>query len=1116
MFQLVLGRSGSGKTKYLLDYAAEYVRGGGSGLILIVPEQFSFETERAILRLLGARHSAGVEVLSFTRLLDSFRRKYGGRGMEPVNEAERTLLMSRAVHTVSDYLEVYAKSLDSPDFIRELIALSARCKQSGIRPEQLNAVSGELESGLLRDKSHELSLVLQTYDALVNIAHTEPLDALDRLAEALEKSDFFAGRTVLVDAFKSFTAQEYKILRTIFRQAETVKIALCTDSAGECGACSRFYITTETAHRLRRIASADAVEMEPPKILYESPRFSSPELAALEENLFESNDFVYDEPASAVTVYRALNRMGECDYVAREIKRLLREEHYRCREIAVIMRDENDYMRPLMGALERYGVPVFEDRRSSISSQPLMVLVRCALKMACSGLDTDTLMRYAKSGICGISGDEIARLENYALMWNIRPAEWRQKFEKHPRGLETSFTPEDKQDLNEIEQTRSALIGPILSFCSRVRQETSGMEIAAAVYALLEKIGAPENLLTLARKFESRGETELALEQERVWDILMDILSAFGGVYESECLTVKKFFSLFEIIVSLQTLGNIPQGLDNITIATADRARLNAPRAVFLLGANEGVFPAVVSEGGLFTDREYRTLKEHGLELGGICENRALEERFVTYCAVAAPSEKLYITHAQANEKGDGLSPSILVDECLRILPGCVKKEQGMEHDLERIESGKSALALYAARVSGDTPEKRTLEQYLDSREEYRGIADAIRSSAARTQDRRMDPGIAVKLFGRRMSLSASQIEAYYQCPFQYYCKYGLRARPRATAQLDAMRSGTAIHYVLEHIIRERGAGGLASCTPEERRILVEKYLYQYRDAFMGGASAMTARDRYTFSTLVRTVNRLIDRIAEEFGVCSFEPVDFELDIGSTIEPYTLKLDDGGELRVMGKVDRVDLCERDGEKMIRIVDYKSGTKEFRLSDVLQGLNIQMVLYLMCIVRNGGKHYGEPIVPAGVLYLSSKGPDKNLRRHATDREIVKQQDDAYRMSGMVLNDERVILAMESDGIGKYIPAGVKSDGSTTGKVMSSEQFRKLSGRIDDLLRQMAAHLYAGEIPAYPAYTRTHDKTCEYCDYRDICRNNGQVRRALTDMNDSDCLNELEQDGGESNA
>lgn len=1118
MLQLVLGRSGSGKTKYLLDMAADQVHGGGAAVILIVPEQFSFETERAVLRLLGPQQSTCVEVLSFTRLLDSFRRTYGGRGLEPVNEAERALLMSQAVHTVQDQLQVYDKSADSPDFIRELLAFSARCKQSGIHPEQLGQVSGELEGGLLQDKSRELSMILQSYDVLVNESRSEPLDALDRLADALEQRDFFAGKSVLIDAFKSFTAQEYRILRAILKQAASVAVSLCTDRAGEQPACSRFSITSDTLRRLMRLAASCGVPVQAPQILHGSPRFLAPELAALEENLFEPNGAVYDGPADGVTVYRAMDRAGECDYTAREIKRLLREEHYRCREIAVIMRNESDYMRPLMGALERYGVPVFEDRRSSIASQPLMVLVRCALKMACSGPDTDTLMRYAKSGICGIPGDQIADLENYALMWNIRSAEWRQPFTKHPRGLETAFTPEDEQALQSVEQARRALIDPLIVFFARVRQEATGQELAAALYALLESIRASENLLELARKFEARGETELALEQERVWELLMEILGAFGGVYGAQMLTVRKFFALFEVAVSLQTLGNIPQGLDNITIGTADRARLNAPRAVFLLGVNEGVFPAPAAEGGLFTDREYRTLEQHGIELGGICEERALEERFITYCAASAPSERLYLTYAQADEKGEGLSPSILADECLHILPHCVKKEQGLERDLERIESGKSALSLYAARMFGETGVKRELESYLNSRPEYSGVAAAIRSNARQTPAQIHDPAVAGKLFGRNMTLSASQIETYYQCPFQYYCKYGLKARPRTRAQLDALRSGTAIHYVLEHIIRERGAGGLASCTPEERLRLVEKYLYHYREAYMGGEEAMTARDRYAFSALVRTVFTLIERIAAEFGVCDFEPVDFELDIGDggTIAPYKLTLEGGGELRVMGKVDRVDLCRKDGETMIRVVDYKSGAKEFRLCDVMQGLNIQMVLYLMCLVKNGGSHYGDALVPAGVLYLSSKGPDKNLGRHATEREIVKKQDSAYRMSGMVLDDARVILAMEKDGAEKYIPAYVDPNGQPGGNVISPQQFQNLNRQIDGLLRQMAEQLHAGAIPAYPVYGKAHDKTCEYCDYQDICRDSGQQKRVLREFKHDRCLAELQQEGGTDNA
>ena len=1109
MLQLVLGRSGSGKTQYLLEYAASRAKDGGSRVILMVPEQFSFETERAVLRLLGPRGAQNVEVLSFTRLTDSFRRAYGGGGLAPVSEAERTLLMSRALDTVSDRMALYAKSVSSPEFIRDLIGLSAQCRQSGLSPGALGEISDGLEKGILKDKTHELSLILQAYDTLVHEQHTEPLDELDRLAQALEEHPYFAGKTVVLDAFKGFTVQEYRVLRVILRQAERVMISLCTDQE-EPSACSRFSVTSQTARRLLRFARSDGVTIQPPHVLREGKRFLSPELSVLEEHLFEPSDFSSPDPAGGVTVYRAFNRAGECDYTAREIKRLLREERYRCREIAVIMRDEEAYLRPLMGALTRYGVPVFEDRRRSLTSQPLVVLVRCALKIACGGFDADSVLRYAKTGLCGSDRDAVSVLENYAVMWNIRYSQWKEPFVRHPRGLETEFTPEDRRLLDRIEQTRVQIIEPLCRFSAAVR-ETDGRGIAGAVYELLESTGVPTGLLKLARTFEARGEMELALEQERVWDILMELLGAFGDVYGSCTLDPRRFLSLFEIMLSLQTLGNIPQGLDQIVIGTADRARLSSPRAVFLIGANEGVFPAVAAQGGLFTDMEYRTLKECGAELGGICEERALEERFITYCAASAPRERLYITWAQADEKGEGLSPSILVDECRRILPRCVQKAQGLESALEQIESGKSALAFYALRCGEDSSERQALEAYLGSLPEYGGVIGAIRRSAEHERAQIRDPAVARRLFGTEMTISASRVETYYQCPFQYYCRYGLRAMPRTTAQLDALRSGTAVHYVLEQILRECGSGGLVRMNPDERLRLVEKYLDRYRRDYMGGADAMTARDRYAFSTLVRTVYTLIGRMAEEFRECSFEPADLELDIGEgeAIPPYTVELEDGTVLRIQGKVDRVDVCRKGGETLLRIVDYKSGAREFRLSDVMQGLNIQMVLYLMCIQQGGAERYGDRIVPAGVLYLSSRGPDKNLGRHATDREIQKKQDDAYRMSGMVLDDEQVILAMESSGGGKYIPAGIDAQEKTFGSVISSREYRALTRRIDSLLREMAQGLRSGRVEALPAFSRTHDKICAFCDYHDVCRDDGTHPRVLDELSHDQCREALKE-------
>lgn len=1088
MLQLVFGRAGSGKTQYARELLCSLAKQGGQGLILLVPEQFSFESERAILHMLGPKEAALVEVLSFTRLADSFRRAYGGVCGECIDDAGRALTMSLALESVWEQLELYSRNRDTAHLVSELLSVSTQCKQACIAPDALLEASVQMEDGLLKKKTREIALILASYEALVAGRFTDMLDEPQRLYEGLKIHPYFQGKTIVVDAFKSFTAQERRVLSLAIEQAKEVIVTLCAQGLPTpADAGTRFALTARTAGRLVRDARRAGVQVRPPVYLTQQHRFASQALAVLEEGLFEPGAAVYAQAAPEVTVYSAQSRYGECDFTAREIKRLLREEAYRCREIAVIMRDEQAYTGPLAAAFTRYGVPVFEDKRSPVMTQPLMLLVRAALEIAANGFRTQTLMRYLKTGLTGITREEIAQLENYAILWQIDYSGWIKPFERHPRGMETEFTENDIHLLERINSVRKKAVAPLLRLRKAVG-DTDGQGIAAAVYDLLAKTGVQKSLLAFALALEEEGEVQLALEQERVWDMLMELLNASAVILGDRKTAVKNYAALLDTMLSMQEIGSIPQGLDEITVGSAERVRVNSPRAVFLLGVNEGVFPAAVQEGGLFTDKERRVLQEAGLELGDPCEDKAVEERFVAYNSASAARERLYLTYALADEIGNLLRPSVLAAQCMRLVPQCRRLSQGGEPFLSMVESGKSALSLYAQHIGDSSEYESALAAYLACSPAYQGTVRAIRRAALEEPFSIEDGAAAVTLFGRDMYISASRAEAYYACPFQYFCRYGLNAKPRAIAQLDALQSGTVIHYILEQMLREHGAGGLAALTPPQRLACIERHLLYYRDAYLGGEQVMTQRDKYTFGRLARTVFSLIERLAQEFAHCKFEPVDFELNIDrdGEIDPYCVTLDDGSQVRVRGKVDRVDLLRTPQGSMVRIVDYKSGIKKFRLCDVLSGLNIQMILYLMCIEKNGAQRYGQGITPAGVLYLSAREPSPSLPRDASQEAVEKARTAAYRMSGMVLGDPDVILAMEDTGGGVFIPASVTPDGAPAGNIISAREYTRLTQKVDELLRQMAQGLHRGNIAALPAENAEYQQTCLYCDYGDICR------------------------------
>lgn len=1147
MYQLLIGPSGSGKTHYILNALKERTRKGQKNLLWLVPEQHSFECERALLRELGPVDAARVQVLSFSRLADHVFRQVGGMAGNRLDDGTRALLMSRAL----EQMAAVGEDTDTPvgdlrpglaadsDYIEQLLTLWQELRQCETTPAMLEQMAERLsdEDGpdaLLTQKVNNLYRVFSAYEGLALATGADELDTLTRLAEALPESTLPESAAVFVDGFKGFTAQELRVLEGLVSRCREMTVALGTDTPGvrwpgtKKEDCRREYTlfspVTDTVETLRRLAEKQGKTWEL-VWLKDDHRTGSGALKALEAGLYAPSPAVYDRPAPEVTVTPCADVYEECRYVTRCI-RTLQRKGYRCRDIAVVMRSPADYEGILDLMLASEGIPHYMDKRQDLLCEPLVAYVRSALRVAVDGWRTEELLRLMKTDLWGLTPAEIAEVENYVYTWRIDGKRWEQEWTENPAGMDRQMNQKGKADLSRLNGYRSELIGSLSALRRDLRGPVTGRQFATAVYRWLSgQKGLPGRIAGQVAVLEELAQPVLADHAARLWDEVMGILDRFAVALEDQRLPASRMEDLFTMLCRMVDMGTIPQGLDAVTVGGVDRIRYNSPRAVFVLGANEGVLPAYPMGDGLLTEEERRHLKERGLPLAENVLTQCVEERYYAYMAVAAPSERLYVTYHTATETG----PSPLVTMIKRILPQLTEGEavRADGTDLESVEEMFCRLAQGYSRPDSVTA---TLKEVVSRHPDYgRRLAAVERAASSHPGFRLEDGDVARRLFGTDMCLSATQTDTFYKCRFRYFCQYGLRVSPRQVAKIDGRIFGTLVHYGMETLLpRYCAEGGLVhrlrqqetALTPDagllaDLRTDVRETLEAYVCRFLGGFEEKDGRFLYQLDLAVRATCNVLWHTLVELQQSRFTPVDFELNIhpaentdAEGILSVRLPMREGS-IQVRGKVDRVDLFVRaDGTAFVRVIDYKSGHTTFDLSQLTAGQSTQMLMYLYILCDNSRRYMpdGGQVRPAGVLYHPVT--DLTVEHDSKNKEQSRLR--LMKMDGMVLADSSVVLAMERETAENFIPATLDPAGKPKGNVATKEQFELLRGVIEKLLIQMGESLLAGDIAAIP--TRDSQRSaCDYCDYQAVCgRDPEDPVRELKSKKFAVAMKELEEE------
>ena len=1072
MLTVLMGRAKTGKSDTVLRRIAEL---GDSGQqILLVPEHASHQAEVDLCRACGPTASRHAEVLSFRRLSDRVLAITGGIAQVTLDAGGKLLTLQKALMEVMPSLTVYRRPSQKSAFLQQLLDLFDELRCYEVSPENLYTQAQDI-TGATHDKLCDLSLLYGAYEARLRQPGMDARDRMTKLCDSLEDSGYACGKDIFIDGFTYFNAQERRALSVLLRQARSVTVTLL----GEPNSREEiFEASLKTLGQLRRVAEQERRQVE----IQVLKRRDDTALGHVERYFFGDN-VPFEEDSSAVRIREADNVFSEVEQTAADILRLVSAGKCRYRDITVAARNMGDYEGVIETVFERYGIPAYLSRRSDILEKPVLSLLTGVLAAIGNGYEYEDMFRWLKTGLAGLTAAECDELENYVLKWEVHGQMWLRDVDwtENPEGYGAPWNEERQARLDRVNELRRRVREPLLALAEGIKARETAGEKVDSLYSFMETLGLQDALESQMKAQAEAGRLQDAEETAQLWEILCGVLDQFVEILGDEPMSLDEFTRLFRQVVTQYSVGTIPVSLDQVSVSEITRNDRHTDKYLFLLGANDHVLPDPGQSGGILNDDDRDELAQRGIELAPTGMDRMSIELQNLYAALAQPTDGLTVSYPVSDVSGAELRPAFVIDRLRSLFPAVrVEKESNDK-------SYRLTATIPALEAAGQRPQGALWRYFAENPQFADRLAAMERASSIKRGS--LSRSAVRALYGDRVSMSASRLERMRSCHFAYFMEYGLKAKPRTPAAFDAPQIGTFLHFLLENVTRDvLGMGGFAAVDDEELHKLVRNYIDLYVEKELHNFRERNARFKYLFARLRNTAYAVIDQVAEELRHSDFIPLEFELSFGDNgTLPAVVVSEPDAELRVGGKVDRVDGWVKDGKLYLRVVDYKSGKKAFDLSAVKMGLDIQMLLYLFTLQKEGKAHFGHEIEPAGVLYLPARDEILSMERNIPPEKLASERQKQLKRSGLLLAEPAVLEAMEHDSLREphYLPLRVSRDGSLSGSIASAAQLGKLGKYVEKLLHQIAAEVRQGNIDADPRCHREDDSFCQYCDWADAC-------------------------------
>lgn len=1133
------GPSGSGKSHRIYEEIMQRAaQEPGRNFLIIVPDQFTMQTQKDLVMRSDRGGILNIDVLSFGRLSHRILEEVGTKEMPVLDDTGKSLVLQKIAADLKEQLPAMGSLLHKQGYIHEVKSAISEFMQYGISTQDMDKLIASAEKrGALAMKLRDLKTLYRGFQDYIRDHFITTEETLDVLRRSLVKSKILPDSVVIFDGFTGFTPIQNRLIQELMRVCEetivTVTIGEEEDPYQMDGEQKLFHLSKKTVADLVKLAAEAEVTRGEDVFVKGGPnRFTeAPALCYLEQNLFRYQYEPYTEKQCEIRMFEALSPREEVHQTALYIRKLIREEGLTYRDIAVVIGDLEGYASYVETEFGQLEIPCFLDRTRGIVLNPMIEYIKSALQLYIRDFSYDTVFHFLRSGMADISREEIDELENYVIRTGARGYRtysrlFTRKTEEMQQGSgqeDTERAEETMERLNRIRQQFADTV-EILHMAPRAKAG----EYVDHLYDFLEQNQVQQKLLNYQQRFEQEGDLAKAREYAQIYRLVMDLLDQIYELLGEEEISLQEFADILEAGFGEITVGTIPQNVDRIVVGDMERTRLKQVKVLFFLGVNDGNIPKNASKGGIISDMDREFLIESGTEMAPSPRQQMYIQRLYLYLNMTKPSERLYLSYAKVNSDGKGIRPSYLIDTVRKLFPQLAVEYPQNRSRLEQIE-GRQEGARYLAEelreyADGTLREEERQDFYLMYRAYEADPEGRDRLTAAafrRYKESGLSRIVARALYGRQLENSVSRLETYAACACRHFLQYGLSLQEREEFGFEVSDMGNVYHAVLENFAGKLAESGRTWWDFDENfatqaiKEAVEGYAATYGETVLYSS----ARNEYAITRMSRILTRTVLTLQQHLKQGSFQPDDYELSFrfAEDLDSIHVDLSEEEKMHLQGRIDRIDVSEDAEHVYVKVIDYKSGNKKFDLAALYYGLQLQLVVYMNAAMElESRKHPDKEIVPAALLYYHIDDPTIETPVELTQEQINEEILTKLRMNGVVNSDPAVVERLDRflQDKSKVIPVEKKKDGSFSARsgILSREELQVVSAYVDAKIRDIGREILDGKIAANP-YEKGNEEACTYCAYKKVCGFDGSIpgyeKRQLEDLDKQTLMQRMQE-------
>lgn len=1100
----IIGGSGSGKSYYLYKMLNESaVKDKDTNYIVVVPEQFTMETQKDIVKASKNNGVMNIDILSFNRLAYRIMDEVGYQEKLVLEDTGKNLVLRKVIEENKQDLIIYKKNVKRPGFTTEMKSMISELLQYGVSISELDMLIGK-QTGkeLLNAKLHDIRLIYNKFKEYIKDKYITAEEILEILLELIDQSSIIKNSVVVFDGFTGFTPIQNKIVQKIMTYSKDVWITITasTDIFNNLREHDLFYMSMKTYNKLNKLAKDNEVIIEKPIVLNGTKgRFAeNKELQFLENNIFRYGKREYKKEVNNIKLKIATAPMEEVDYVASEIKHLITLNGYRYQDIAVVTGDMEQYSDYIQNTFREYDIPCFIDNKRGIMNNPLVEFIRSAIIIITEDFSYESVFRFLKTGLTPINKDDIYILENYVLATGIRGRKkWNSTWKRAYK------TKKDKVvDLEKINEIRLTFIEFIEEFASVMsNKESSVKDMTTALFNLMTRANIQTKMQEYINYFINNKDMARAKEYKLCFNEVINLYDKIVSLLGDEIIDIKEYAVILDAGFEEIKVGVIPPSIDSVVVGDIERTRLNHIKILFFIGVNEGVVPKNVSGGGILTEYDRRILESLGVELAPTQRESSFIDKFYLYLNMTKAKDMLYISYVRSNSDGKAIRPSYLVNTVMRMF-GNLEIEDASKTDWNfDMITTKEATLKYVIQGLADNEiitkndMFRELYKWYRDNEEYSSkLAKITDCRFIHNNNEKINEAIAIALYGKEITTSVTRLEKYAACAFAHFMSYGLYLEKRKIYELAATDLGTLYHEsLLRYSLKVKSLNmDLVDVSEEKRDELIHESVLEVTEDYGNTILRSSHKNEYLIRRIEQVVKRTVWALTKQIEAGDFRPEEYELDFGvAQSKEMMMDIEEKqAKMKLMGRIDRLDLCKKEDKLYVKIIDYKTGKTTLDFAQIYYGLQLQLILYLNAAIELEKEKSGKETFTGGMLYYNIKNPIIETSKYMSDDEIEEALLKELKPTGLINSDIEIVKLMDNNIMetkkSDVIPVALNKDGSYSrySKVISEENFDIMRKFAKDKIKEFGKEILDGKTDIIP-YKKSNTSACDYCEYKGIC-------------------------------